>query len=135
MLQPKLEDPLHVVIGQGVINVLAIAPRAHKVALAKDLKLVRNGRRAHAQQLGKVRNAQLALVQSPKHLKARAVPEHFEEIRKIADILVWQQSLRLDGWMIARHVFFVVERLLERLIILGRVFGNSTLCHTEKRFP
>ena len=90
MFQPEFQDALHVVVCEGVVHVFAVPTRAHKVALTEDPQLVGNGGRTHAQLLRQVGDAQLAVVQSPQHFQAGAVPEHLEEIRQVADILVRQ---------------------------------------------
>lgn len=79
------------VIGEGIVDILAIPPRGDEFALSQNTQLMGDSGSTHPQTFRKVRHAELPLVQSPENLETGTVSKHLKKVRKIADILIPQQ--------------------------------------------
>lgn len=83
MFKSLLYNIPYVIVGKAVKNVLTRLTIGDKIALAEDLKLMRNGRFRHSQKVGNIANAHRLAVNGKKNADSGRITEDLEEIRQI----------------------------------------------------
>jgi hypothetical protein len=89
VLESRVDDGLHVSVGQGVVHILTFASSLHEIRETEDLQLVGDSGLGHAQQFCQVANAESlvsAKEESVEKLRPGAVTTEFEEHRHL-DVL------------------------------------------------
>ena len=81
MLEDLADDVLHVVVGERVVDVLALAPAHDEALLAEDAEALRHGGEAFAGDVGELAHAPLALAEEIEQPESRRIAGGPEERR------------------------------------------------------
>ena len=98
MAHALVEHGVDVVVGEGVVDVAAVASKFDEARLLENAQLMRNGALRGFGGFGDVRDAELAAHEGVKDFDARGVTEDFEEVGKVVEqLLVGHVFGRLAG--------------------------------------
>ena len=93
VFHPLADDAADVLVGQGIIEGLAIPAEFDQLAAPQDPQLVGDGGLGQSQQISDVAHARLGPEQGVEDLDPGGIPEDLEQVGLVAEHLIRRQDL------------------------------------------